>query len=211
MKVADDSLREISHALSELAKEFGALAAQTLVGRPRPEELAEPHGVELDENQVAALVELARYITTLLDDHGAFDALGGPLVASREVMAELRDSYLEMSHAIELRFDVGIDGILAAALRELAKQTALYAGGFHVLELAERERRILQTLAAASYHKHVVGVMRYLAASVCDGVRRPGAWERAIVVQLFGDEAIEAAETEIEERYKRPPFRASSL
>lgn len=29
-------------------------------------------------------------------------------------------------------------------------------------------------------------VLSYLVRAVCDGVRRPGSWERQCVVQLFG-------------------------
>ena len=35
-------------------------------------------------------------------------------------------------------------------------------------------------------------VLSYLVRAVCDGVRRPGSWERQCVVQLFGAAGLPA-------------------
>jgi hypothetical protein len=73
-----------------------------------------------------------------------------------------------------------------------------------LVELGERERLILATLGG---QRPVPDVLRYLAASMCDGVRRPGSWERGCVAQLFGHDRILDAEAEIEDSYQGPPYR----
>lgn len=65
------------------------------------------------------------------------------------------------------------------------------------LELAEKQRTVLETLGTAHGYRSAADVLRYLVASVSDGVRRPGAWERQVVLMLFGDEAVQAAQFEI--------------
>jgi hypothetical protein len=35
-------------------------------------------------------------------------------------------------------------------------------------------------------------VLHYLVAAIVDGVRRPGSWERDVVLRLFGDDLADA-------------------
>lgn len=48
-------------------------------------------------------------------------------------------------------------------------------------------------------------VRSYLVASVVDGVRRPGSWERGVVEALFGPEAVRLAAFELR-RDEEDPF-----
>jgi uncharacterized protein involved in tellurium resistance len=122
-------------------------------------------------------------------------------------MLELRDSLQAMAGAVNLRADHGgVDETLRRALHELCSGLALELG-LDLVELDDRSRAILAALGESHGHTDVASVLAYLAASMADGVRRPGAWERDCVAQLFGPAAIELAEEEIEESYQGLPYR----
>lgn len=126
---------------------------------------------------------------------------------NRETMVELRDSLRALSGAVNLRLEHGgMDETLRGALHELCKGLA-HELGLDLVELEDRPRAILAALGEAHGHTDVANVLVYLAASMADGVRRPGAWERDCVAQLFGHEAIELAEEEIEDSYQGMPYR----
>lgn len=131
---------------------------------------------------------------------------------NRETMLHVRDSLRALSGAVNLRLEHGgMDETLRAALTELCQDLA-YELGLELVDLQENERSqttraILAALGESHGHKTVASVLRYLGASVADGVRRPGAWERDCVAQLFGHDAIALAEEEIEPDYQGPPYR----
>lgn len=59
------------------------------------------------------------------------------------------------------------------------------------IELSKEQRQLLRCLrdsqAIGNAEAPLEEVLQYLVASICDGVRRPGAWERQCVLQIFGD------------------------
>lgn len=77
----------------------------------------------------------------------------------------------------------------------------------------EDERAILTALGAlgplypSTENEAAVRAVQYAVASIIDGVKRPGSWERGLVVQLFGQERVTEAEKHIPEEYKGPPYR----
>lgn len=46
--------------------------------------------------------------------------------------------------------------------------------------------RMLRT-SQATPGEPVEGILRYLVASICDGIRREGSWEHQCVLQIFGE------------------------
>ena len=51
--------------------------------------------------------------------------------------------------------------------------------------------------------------LQFLAASVADGMRRPGSWEREVVIRIFGTDFLEKLEPEPGARH-RMRLRAQS-
>lgn len=71
------------------------------------------------------------------------------------------------------------------------------------LELDEETVAYLGALAHkrnATEPERAADALSYLAHSIADGVRRPGAWERGVVYQLFGPEFEERLEPNPERR-----------
>lgn len=62
---------------------------------------------------------------------------------------------------------------------------------------AEVRQRVLTALGVSMGCQDADEVIRFIVASVVDGVRRPGSWERGVVEALFGPEAVRAAAFEI--------------
>ena len=60
-------------------------------------------------------------------------------------------------------------------------------------------------LQIGSIKERAIAVLEHLASSAADGVRRPGAWERAWVEQAFGSWAEELLETDPDAPWRRRP------
>lgn len=66
------------------------------------------------------------------------------------------------------------------------------------LEVDRSDVRYLRLLADDDVPagQEVASVLSSLASSIADGMRRPGAWEREVVMQLFGDDFTEKLMTD---------------
>jgi uncharacterized protein involved in tellurium resistance len=127
---------------------------------------------------------------------------------NRETMLHLRDSFQALAGAVNLRVEHGgADETLREALSNVCRNIATELG-LDVVELDDRTRAILAALGESQGHTEVAGVLHYLATSMADGVRRPGAWERSSVAQLFGYDAIALAEEEIDGAHQGAHRRA---
>jgi hypothetical protein len=84
------------------------------------------------------------------------------------------------------------------------------------IRLRPETARLLEVLAAsdavsskrdgASLREKVADVVYHLAMSAADGVRRPGAWERAWVEQAFGGGWEQRLETDPEATWRQRPI-----
>lgn len=76
-------------------------------------------------------------------------------------------------------------------LAELEKGDPGKPPGQLQLELTSEQRKHLRWLrtspAIGDGNATLEQVVAYLVSSICDGLRRPGSWERGVVDQLFGD------------------------
>lgn len=66
-----------------------------------------------------------------------------------------------------------------------------------VILVEEHERVVLEALGRSFGYDNAEGTLRYLVSEVVDGVRRPGSWERGVVMQLFGPDAVDRASFEL--------------
>lgn len=95
---------------------------------------------------------------------------------------------------------------LARSLRELAPVRL-------ALDLTEEDVAFLRLLATSDRcgdKGTIEDVVEALVFSAIDGVRRPGAWEREWVTQVFGDDWTDELEVDPEASWRRRPRKASS-